>query len=207
MSFVTVDIETKDNPNGSYYEEILNGFIEREKTKADSEKRAERPIQTALLPQLSKIVSIGWVWNDDPDIKCLVTNEDGSEADIIKAFVEDTFHVKGQKPDSFVTYNGIKFDFPFIRFRGLMNNVSIPFVEIKVWEQKIIDLYLISQNTCFGAIPMKLMGLSIGLIPLEQGVSGADLPKSKADLRRYQISDVDLTRRIYYNFKYAGFVK
>jgi len=207
MSYVTMDIETRDNPNGSYYEEILKGFVEREKMKADLEKRAERPIQTALLPQLSKIAAIGWVWNDDPDIKSLVSDVDGTEQDIIASFVNDTFHDKGQKPDSFVTFNGIKFDFPFLRFRGLMTDVPIPFVEIKAWESKIIDLYVVSQYTPFGAIPMKLLALSIGLNPLEQGVSGADLPKNNDELRRYQVSDVDLTRRIFYNFKYAGFVK
>lgn len=206
MSILVFDSETQDCPNNPYYEEMYKIIQDKEMKAAERDKRDPNPIQPALWPQLSKIVGIGWQFDDNP-IEVIVEDEGINEIDIINKFLSIAFRGNYQIPDAFVGFNCISFDFPVLRYRCMINKIRFPYMDIKPWENKVIDLYAIWKSQTGGSLGLKQQCLGMGIESLTPGVTGANLPETPQGRRDYLTSDVYQTGEWFkYMNYYGGFI-
>lgn len=170
-------------------------------------------IPAGLDPRAGRITSIAWACDHTAVVRT------GSEARILAGF---KFWATGLTPDDVVyTWNGGAFDWPYLRHRFMVNDLSPPFVlssyddrEPKYErlptsdgvmrvaldsEARHVDVAWAWQRWCRDRgvrWSMKPLAEHLGITPLAAG-RGSDVgDMTVTELAAYNLSDVDLTLRL-----------
>lgn len=124
-----------------------------------------------------------------------------SEKELLKKFWEIA-----QKSMRFITFNGHRFDFPFLTFRSVVNQVRVPF-EIKTRDDNFIDLMTRIRPYGTSSYKLEMVTKALGLTnPKEEGVSGDQVSQlyqaqEFQKIADYVVRDVEATYQLYQTWK------
>lgn len=213
MSNIVFDIETSgfefDTLSDSFQEYILKFATTKEEEKTEKEK-------LGLWSLTGEIVTIALIFEDskegyvffqtpeeniEPFEKENIKYVPGSEKNILKNFWNII-----KNCDKFITFNGRRFDCPFILIRSAINKIKAKrdLMPHRYSVSNHIDL--LDQLTFYGAVrkkfPLDLWCRAFGIDSPKQECSGENVhalfkQKEFLDIANYCISDVKATLKLY----------
>ncbi|MCX7836754.1 MAG: ribonuclease H-like domain-containing protein [candidate division WOR-3 bacterium] len=166
MEYLVVDIETVP--------------IKFEEQKIIKFQIDNKRVSWGLHPAFAKIIVIGSKSGPPEDKEEIFYGEE--EGKILKDFWN---YLKEKKPKQIVTFNGYKFDIPFIEARSYFNNIAIPFeINKNKWQMMGSNHFdclwaLLGMNEDFDLIPLVIVSYLFG-IPVPEDyylITGKDIEK------------------------------
>jgi len=161
MKHLFLDIETM--PLKITHEDVKTYLMDKKITK---EKRS-------LDPNYSQIILIGTKIQDEMNFFS------GEEKTMLQEFWS---YVKEKQPTKIITYNGYKFDIPFLLLRSYMHTIKVPInINMNRWNMNSSNhfdvMLFFSHNEIFLNPNLEILGKMHGIeIPGEQ-ISGRDIEK------------------------------
>jgi hypothetical protein len=222
MAQLVFDIETAAFPMDSFDEaqkkELLK-LADKEETEERRERRREEIIERlSLHPFTAQVVAIGMLnvesnrgrvyyqaegeesWRSDDG---LIEFESGTELQILQWFWET---VKGY--DRFITFNGRRFDCPFLMIRSAIHGIR-PTRNLMPYRYDFkVHCDLLDQLTFYGALPLQWFTLDLACrafgieSPKREGITGLDVKDLFSqgryrEIARYCLGDVRATAELY----------
>lgn len=221
MAQLVFDIETAAFPLNSFDEaqrEELLKLAEREETAERRERKREELIERlSLHPFTAQVVAIAMLnvesgrgrvyyqaeeegWHSDDG---LVEFQPGTEREILEGFWETV-----KQYDRFITFNGRRFDCPFLMIRSAIHGVR-PTRNLMPYRYDFkVHCDLLDQLTFYGALPMQWFTLDLACrafgipSPKRAGITGLKVKDLFAqgkyrEIAEYCLGDVVATAELY----------
>lgn len=164
-----------------------------------------------LDPDLGKIIAIGWMLegrDGEPHVK-LCQDERAERLALIEVWREVVLPTGAHR--AIVSFNGLRFDLPYIMRRSLYLDVLAPSLNIDKFRSPHVDLMArLSFNGVLASHSLAFYAKRFGLITEYPDVNGSMIAQLVADgewdeIRRHCASDVQLTYDLAARLKYIEF--
>jgi len=222
MAQLVFDIETAAFPFDSFDEAQQVGLLklaEKEETEERREKKREEIIRRlGLHPFTAQVVAIGMLnvesergqvyyqaeghesWRSEDG---LVEFESGSEREILERFWKII-----ERYDRFITFNGRRFDCPFLMIRSAIHGIR-PTRNLMPYRYDFkVHCDLLDQLTFYGALPLQWFTLDLACrafgiaSPKSGGITGLDVQElfsqgKYREIAQYCLGDVVATAELY----------
>ncbi len=161
MKHLFLDIETI--PLKITHEDVKTYLMDKKITK---EKRS-------LDPNYSQIILIGTKIQDE------INFFSGEEKVMLQEFWN---YVKEKQPGKIITYNGYKFDIPFLLLRSYMHTIKVPInINMNRWNMNSSNhfdvMLFFSHNEIFLNPNLEILGKMHGIEVIGEQISGRDIEK------------------------------
>jgi len=222
MAQLVFDIETAAFPLDSFDEAQMGELLklaEKEETEERRERRREELIERlSLHPFTAQVVAIGMLnvesnrgrvyyqaeeeesWRSDDG---LIEFQSGTEPQILQRFWETV-----KQYDRFITFNGRRFDCPFLMIRSAIHGIQ-PTRNLMPYRYDFkVHCDLLDQLTFYGALPLQWFTLDLACrafgieSPKRGGITGLDVKDLFSqgryrEIARYCLGDVRATAELY----------
>lgn len=188
MKYIFLDMETV--PLEIKNEDVKQYLMDKKISKEDR----------SFNPLYSKIIALG--------IRTLNTPTQiftGDEKDILEQFWNN---IRGVNT-VLITYNGYKFDIPFIVLRSIINHVKVLFsINLNKWQMQKSNhfdvMLFFSQNELFFNPNLRILGKMFG-IESEDSLFGYDIERlykegKIEEIKRHCQSDIEVMEKIFLKF-------
>lgn len=159
---IVVDVETHAIDTAGDFVESASApgnYKDPEKIAAYiAEANAKAVLNAGLDPDLARIVCIGWQTDDNPHVASVCCRTEEAEANALAYFWGET------RGANLITFNGLKFDLPFLLRRSLYLGVKAPALNLDRYRSPHVDLMqVLSFNGTITAHSLKFYAKRLGL--------------------------------------------